>query len=143
MTDTFPLMIPGGAVAGTREVRAAFDGALIALVETGGEEAVETALASAYAKFRNRDSWLSPAERIGILERTANIIESRAEELALAAATEGGKPLVDSRIEIGRGIDGIRNCIEVIRTEGGKEIPMGLNAGSAGRMAFSGGWTAG
>ena len=36
-------------------------------------------------------------------------MEERAEELALEAAREGGKPLMDSRVEVGRAIDGIRS----------------------------------
>ena len=130
-------MIPGGLAAGTRDVHAAYDGSLIAQVETGGAAAVETALATAFAKYRDRDSWLTSAQRIAILERTAGIIQSRAEELAVGAAREGGKPLIDSRVEIARGIDGVRNSIEVMRTEGGKEIPMGINAASLGRVAFT------
>ena len=61
----------------------------------------------------------------------------RAEELALEAAREGGKPLMDSRVEVARAIDGLKNCIEVMRTEAGVEIPMDLNAASSGHMAFT------
>ena len=48
-----------------------------------------------------------------ILEKTASIMSERAEELAVEAAREGGKPLIDSRAEVARAIDGVRNCIEV------------------------------
>ena len=61
----------------------------------------------------------------------------RAEELALEAAREGGKPLIDSRVEAARAIDSIKICIETLRTEGGGEIPMNVNAASLGRMAFT------
>ena len=62
---------------------------------------------------------------------------SQAEELAVEAAREGGKPLIDSRVEVARAIDGVRNCIECIRADSGHEIPMNLNAGSAQRLAFT------
>jgi acyl-CoA reductase-like NAD-dependent aldehyde dehydrogenase len=64
-------------------------------------------------------------------------MEERAEELALGAAREGGKPLADSRVEVRRAIDGVRSCREVLRTEGGHVIPMDLNAASANRIAFT------
>ena len=50
--------------------------------------------------------------------------------LAVEAAREGGKPLIDSRVEVTRAIDSIRICIETMRTQGGREIPMHLNAAS-------------
>ncbi|MFQ5760185.1 MAG: aldehyde dehydrogenase family protein, partial [Acidiferrobacterales bacterium] len=60
-----------------------------------------------------------------------------AEELAIEAAREGGKPLIDSRVEAARAIDSVKICIETLRTEGGTEIPMNVNAASLGRMAFT------
>ena len=61
----------------------------------------------------------------------------RAEELAVEAAREGGKPLTDSRVEVARAIDGVKSCIEFLRTESGREIPMSLNVASEGRLAFT------
>jgi acyl-CoA reductase-like NAD-dependent aldehyde dehydrogenase len=66
-----------------------------------------------------------------------DIMGSRAEFLAVEAAREGGKPLVDSRIEVARAMDSIRICIETMRIAGGREIPMNLNAASKGRLAVT------
>jgi acyl-CoA reductase-like NAD-dependent aldehyde dehydrogenase len=55
----------------------------------------------------------------------------------LEAAREGGKPLVDSRIEADRAIDGMKLCVQHLRAQAGSEIPMNLNAASAGRLAFT------
>ena len=68
---------------------------------------MEQALAKAYALFRDRDAWLPPARRIEILRKAARLMEERAEALALEAAREGGKPLIDSRVEVARAIDGV------------------------------------
>ena len=138
MTQHYPLMY-AGAVSNSAdlEVRAPYDGSLIATVATADAEAAETAMTTAHGLFRDRDAWLSPGRRIEILERAAQIIESRAEELALEAAREGGKPLIDSRIEVARAIDGVKLCVEGLRTQHGTEIPMDLNAASAGRLAFT------
>ena len=95
------------------------------------------ALTTAYALFRDRDAWLSPGRRTEILERAATIMHERAETLAVEAAREGGKPLIDSLVEVARAIDGVKLCIEALRTQAGGEIPMNLNAASANRIAFT------
>ena len=138
MPEHFPLMVPG-ATPDSRpmEVRAPYDRSLIATVERGGPQAVEKALDTAYRLFRDRDGWLSPARRIEILRRAAAIMQERREELAVEAAREGGKPLVDSRVEVDRAVDGVHECVEFVRTQHGEEIPMGLNAASANRLAFT------
>ncbi len=119
------------------EVTAPFDGASIANIPRMNAAQIETALASAYALYRNRDAWIPKAKRIEILRNAAKIISGRAEELAQQAAREGGKPLIDSRVEIARAIDGIEVCIETMRTHAGDVIPMGVNAASAGHLAFT------
>ncbi|MGK2872752.1 MAG: aldehyde dehydrogenase family protein [Alphaproteobacteria bacterium] len=119
------------------EVTAPFDGASIANIPRMNAAQIETALASAYALYRDRDAWIPKAKRIEILRNAAKIISGRAEELAQQAAREGGKPLIDSRVEIARAIDGIEVCIETMRTHAGDVIPMGVNAASAGHLAFT------
>ena len=131
-------MVPGAAASGARkEVHAPYDGALLGTVDVADAKAVETALATAYGLHRDRSKWLAPAKRIEILRRLAAIMASQAEALALAAAREGGKPLIDSRGEILRAIDGVTSCAEVLRTEAGHVIPMNINPPSAGRTAFT------
>ncbi len=137
MTDHFPLMVPGATPDGKIEVTAPYDGSSIATVDTGGSYAVETALATAYALYNDRNNWLPAEQRIQVLAKTADIMQSRFDELAIEAAREGGKPLVDSKIEVARAIDGIRNCIEVLRTSHGEEIPMQKNVASMNRLAFT------
>jgi acyl-CoA reductase-like NAD-dependent aldehyde dehydrogenase len=65
------------------------------------------------------------------------LLKSHQEELAVEAAREGGKPLIDSRIETARAVDSIRVCIETMRTEYGRGIPMNLNAASKNRLAVT------
>jgi acyl-CoA reductase-like NAD-dependent aldehyde dehydrogenase len=138
MSEHFPLMVPGAEPSGEpREIEAPFDRSVIATVDQGNADAVECALHSAASLFENRDAWLSPARRIEILNETATIMTSRREDLAVEAAREGGKPLMDSLVEVDRAIDSVRLCVETLRTQGGGEIPMNLNAGSAGRLAYT------
>jgi len=137
MTNHFQLMVP---CATTKDdalnVLAPYDGALIATVDTADHQSVELALATADSLFQNRDHWLPAEQRIEILEKTAAIMHERADKLAIGAAHEGGKPLVDSIVEVARAIDGVKLCVETLRTESGREIPMNLNAASSKRLAY-------
>ncbi len=136
--EHFPLMVPGATPAGQHaQVQAPYDRARIATVEQADAGGTDRALATAHTLFRNRDAWLPPARRIEILERTAGIMTSRRETLALEAAREGGKPLMDSRVEADRAIEGVKLCVETLRTQAGTEIPMNLSAASASRAAFT------
>ncbi len=138
MTPNFPMLVPGATSNdGELEVRAPYDGSVIAKVTTADNAAIDRALTNASSLFEDRDRWLKPRQRIDILSKTAAIMTERAEELALEAAREGGKPLTDSTVEVARAIDGVKSCIEFLRTEGGEEIPMNLNTASEGRVAFT------
>ena len=138
MSEHHPMLLAQPVEAsGRMEVRAPFDGAVLGSVDVGGVPAVESALAVAYALFRDRDRWLPPAERIRVLRETARLMAERAEQLALVAAREGGKPLLDSRVEVARAIDGVLNCAELLRSGAGHVIPMNINAASADRVAFT------
>jgi acyl-CoA reductase-like NAD-dependent aldehyde dehydrogenase len=138
MPDPFPLLVPGAIPdAELADVHAPYDGSLIATVERGGPQVVEKALDTAYRLFRDRDAWLGAAQRTDILRGAAVIMQERRDELAVEAAREGGKPLVDSLVEVDRAIDGVHECVELLRTQHGEEIPMGLNAASTGRLAFT------
>jgi acyl-CoA reductase-like NAD-dependent aldehyde dehydrogenase len=119
------------------EVRSPYDGTRVGSVPLTGADGVERALDTAYRLFRDRRGWLPPQRRIEILSATASLMERDSEDLALQAAREGGKPLVDSRVEVARAIDGVRNCCELLRSEAGHVVPMKVNAASAGRVAFT------
>ncbi|MFQ5354931.1 MAG: aldehyde dehydrogenase family protein [Mariprofundaceae bacterium] len=138
MPDHYPLMIPNAASSATTlEVTNPYDGNLIATLDTADAEAAGLAMNTASALYNDRNNWLPITRRIEVLNKAAVLMDGRAEELALLIACEGGKPLVDARIEVARAIDGIRLCIEAIRTQSGNMIPMDLNAASAGRLAFT------
>ena len=137
-TLDFPLLVAGDAEpAGSLDVRSPYDGALLGRVATGGVDHVEHGLSEAHATFRDRDGWLPVPKRISILKRAAELMEDRAEDLALLAASEGGKPLLDSRVEVTRAIDGVRLCVEALRGEAGTGIALGTTPASAGRQAFT------
>ncbi len=138
MSVDFPLMVPGAVSASEpKTVTAPYDGAAIATVASGDSSVVETALATADRLYKDRNGWLPVYKRVEVLEKTQGIMASRAEELALEAAREGGKPLIDSRVEVARAIDGVKLCIEALRNQHGTEIPMNVTAAAANRIAFT------
>jgi acyl-CoA reductase-like NAD-dependent aldehyde dehydrogenase len=134
----FKLMVPGGVTTGAvLTITAPFDFQQIATAELAGADTVELALATAHRLYRQKDGWLPLPERLSILEKAAELMQEEFDSLAMEAAEEGGKPLVDSRVEVARAIDGLKLCIETMRTDGGQLIPMGANPASSGKLAFT------
>lgn len=123
--------------AGSLAVRSPFDERELARVALADMGHVEHALAAAHAYHRDRDGWLSVPERIAILERSAEIMSGKIDELTLLAAREGGKPYTDSRVEVIRAIDGVKLCIESLRADAGAVIPIATTQATAGRVAFT------
>ena len=119
------------------KVNRPFDGQLIEEIPMVGKESVEAALAKAHDLFLNRDAWLSKHERIAILERTAQLMKERVDSLTAIAAEEGGKPWVDSEVEVKRAINGVQLAIEHLGSLAGEEIPMGMTPSSVNRLAFT------
>jgi acyl-CoA reductase-like NAD-dependent aldehyde dehydrogenase len=96
---------------------------------------VENALSTASARYHDRKKWLPKHERIAILNRLADLLTSRFDDFLTTAISEGGKPHVDSVVEVQRAIQGIRNAVTQLEVMHGEEIPMGLTAGTANRWA--------
>jgi acyl-CoA reductase-like NAD-dependent aldehyde dehydrogenase len=116
------------------EVVSPFSGQPLATVEKADKEDVELALATAHAQYSNRDTWLSVPERISILEKAMAMMSEQFDELAKGAAAEGGKPLIDSRVEMTRCIDSIRICTDALRSDSPKQVPMSINGSSQHRL---------
>lgn len=137
MSENYPVLIPGAADAGSLTVTSPYDLKAIGSAGIANKDAIELALTTADKLYRYRKAWLTGAQRIAILEKTALLMQQKFEYLATESAREGGKPLIDSRVEVARAIDGVKNCAELLRSETGKEIAMGINAASANRLAFT------
>ena len=74
---------------------------------------------------------------MGILERFEKLLDSNRERLINQALAEGGKPLVDTQVEMNRAINGVKVARETVPHLLGREIPMGLNAASMNRLAYT------
>jgi len=120
------------------DVTSPFDGKLIQTIRTNTSDDAEQMLASAQALYKNRDGWLEHHERIAILKRLAQLVEAEADSFAMLIAKEGGKPLMDARIEVTRAVDGIHLAAkELSHVMRGAEVPMGHTVAAQDRTAFT------
>ena len=121
----------------TIEVTSPFDGRVVGTVPYGSVAEVETALQLARNTFDDHKNALPTYKRVEILENVVKIMSSQIDELTKLCASEGGKPWVDSQVEVHRAINGVKLAIEALGAREGKQIAMGHTASSANRMAYT------
>ena len=121
----------------TIEVTSPFDGKVVGNVKFSTFEEVEEAIDLAHKTFLDTANWLPRYKRVEILENVMKIMSAQVEELTILCASEGGKPYIDSKVEIQRAINGIKIAIEHLSVYEGKEIAMGHTISSANRMAYT------
>ncbi len=80
---------------------------------------------------------LGTFERVQILQRMADGMAERQEEIAQIIAQEAGKPIRDARVESARGVFTLQIAIEEAKRIGGELIPLDLMASSAGRFGIT------
>ena len=108
-------------------------GAIIREVDTDSRDDALGKLDVARKRFANRKSHLALHERIDILERLHRIMEREEPALAVLISEEGGKPLLDARVEASRAKACVRIAINAISQEPGRVISLGRQSASAGR----------
>lgn len=119
------------------KVLSPYDQSLIKEIKLDKKVAVESALFRANAIFQDRSNWLPPYKRIEILENAVQLMKERRLHLIEIAAKEGGKPYIDSVVEVDRAINGVKLAIEGISAIKGTQVPMGLTQSSEGRIAYT------
>jgi len=121
----------------TLSVTSPFDQSLIKKLPLETSEEMTAKLDQAYDLFNDRSKWLPTYRRIEILEKIAQLMEERSEEIIKTSALEGGKPWSDTKAEMDRAINGVKLSIEQLSHHKGEEVPMGQTKASVGRMAFT------
>jgi len=121
----------------TLKIFSPFDRSLLAELPLNNANDLENALCTADDLFRDPTRWLPAHERIAILEKTASFMEQSLDELTRQAAMEGGKPWVDSKVEVLRAINGVKLAAQEISRITGEQIPMGLTPTSDNRLAYT------
>ncbi len=119
------------------QVTRPFDGSVIKEIPLHNAGDVESALHLAHGLFKDQTRWLPAWQRIAILEKVVQIMNGQSDELIRLAAEEGGKPLMDSRVEVLRAINGVKLAIEHIAQIKGEQVPMGQTESSVNRLAFT------
>ena len=114
-----------------------FDRSLLAELPLNNATDLENALSTAEALFHDRSRWLPAHKRIAILEKAAAFMEQSLDEFTRQAAMEGGKPWVDSKVEVFRAINGVKLAAQEIGRIAGEQIPMGLTPTSDNRLAYT------
>jgi acyl-CoA reductase-like NAD-dependent aldehyde dehydrogenase len=133
----FTITNRNGKTMSSKQVTNPYDQSLIGEVPIASLAQVQEAIAIAHNVFLDRDNWLPAWRRVEILERVVDIMSGQVEELTQLAASEGGKPYMDSKVEVMRAINGVKLAIEYIPQIKGEQIPMGHTASSANRLAFT------
>jgi acyl-CoA reductase-like NAD-dependent aldehyde dehydrogenase len=119
------------------EVTSPFDGSVVGTVPFKTYEEVEAAINLAETTFLDHKNSIPKHKRVEILENVVNIMSSQIDELTKLCASEGGKPWIDSQVEVNRAINGVKLAIEALGSYEGKQIAMGHNAASANRLAYT------
>ena len=95
-------------------VTSPFNGDVLNTIPMQNLDDANAMLASANALFRNKTAWLAHHERAAILKKLASLVEDEGEQFALLIAQEGGKPIMDARVEVARAIGGILLAVKKV-----------------------------
>jgi acyl-CoA reductase-like NAD-dependent aldehyde dehydrogenase len=117
------------------EIRAPYDGSVIARVVQGRHEHAEGAIAAAVKAFGTTRR-LPAFERQRVLRRIAASIQERKEEFARTLAQEAGKPIKAARIEVDRAIFTFNVAAEESTRIYGEFLPLDWQEFTAGRWGI-------
>lgn len=117
-------------------LHAPYSGERIAEVAEAGEADVAEAIAAAQAAAPVMAA-LPAHRRAAILERVADSLERRREELARLLALEAAKPLKTARGEIDRTVQTYRFAAAEAKSIHGETVPLDAALGGEGRIAFT------
>jgi len=137
MTATRGLPVAGERLTGREvlEVRAPYDGALLATVPACTADDVHRAVAVAHAAHRSGP--LPAWRRAEILDTAARLLAERREELARTIALEAAKPIRTARVEAERAVSTFQFAAAEARTLTGEMVPLDASAAGEGRLGFA------
>lgn len=123
------------AVSGLVAVRNPYDGTLISEVESANADQVPALMQRARLGAA-ASRGLPRHRRAAILEKTAQLVESRSEDFARLIVHEAGKTIVQARKETARCVNTLKLSAEEARRNAGEVIPFGAYAGSEARQGW-------
>ncbi len=114
------------------EVKAPYDETLIGRVPKGDAALVEKATAAAAGAFAEAEF---PAhERAALLDRAAELVGEREDDLTMTIAAEAGKPVKTARVEAQRCVSTLQFSAVAARTLTGHTVPMEAGSPGVGKL---------
>src|SRR6478672_7663124 len=114
------------------EVASPYDGSPVGRVASGDEALVGRAVEAAHEAFESAD--FPQHERAATLDRAAELVGERVEELALTIAAEAGKPIKTATVEAERCVSTLEfSAVEARKLTGGT-VPMDAAPAGAGKL---------
>lgn len=118
------------------EVVSPYSREVVGTIPEATPEQVEAALAAA-VKAAAVMAKLTAHERCQIMLRAADLLAAQAEDFARTITLEEGKPMFESRAEVGRTPDLLRLCAFEGSQLRGETLPMDAQSGAQGKMGFT------
>jgi glyceraldehyde-3-phosphate dehydrogenase (NADP+) len=122
--------------AETEPIEQPYSGELVDRVPAATVEDVEQALTAAVAGARAMAE-LTAWERSEILNRAADLLAARHEDLARTISLEEGKPLAEARLEVGRSPELLRLCAFEGTQLRGETLPLDAASNGAGKFGLT------
>jgi acyl-CoA reductase-like NAD-dependent aldehyde dehydrogenase len=114
------------------EVESPYDGTVVGRVAQGDAQLVDRCAIAARVAFES--GGFPQHERAAVLDRAAELVGERIEELALTIAAEAGKPLKTAQVEAERCVDTLTfSAVEARKLTGGT-VPMEASTAGAGKL---------
>ncbi|HEX2360346.1 MAG TPA: aldehyde dehydrogenase family protein [Solirubrobacterales bacterium] len=116
------------------EVKSPYDGTVVGRVPKADASVVETAVAA--ASEASSQAGFPQYARAEVLDRAAQIVSERVEDLAITIAAEAGKPIKTARIEAQRCVGTLTFSAVEARKLTGEMVPMEAGAAGEGKLGL-------
>src|SRR5688572_20292929 len=114
------------------EVASPYDGSIVARVAQGDAALVNKAIEAAQEAFQSAE--FPQHERAAVLDRAAQLVGERVEELAQTIAAEAGKPIKTATVEAQRCVDTLTFSATEARKLTGGTVPMAASPAGVGKL---------
>jgi acyl-CoA reductase-like NAD-dependent aldehyde dehydrogenase len=117
------------------EVYAPYDGTLIGRVPKADAALVDKAVEAAAGAFGKDD--FPQYARAAMLDRAAELVAEREDDLTMTIAAEAGKPVKNARVEAKRCVSTMQFSAVAARTLTGHTVPMEAGAAGEGKLGIA------
>jgi len=114
------------------EVASPYDGSVVARVAQGDAALANKAIEAAHEVYESVE--FPQYERAAVLDRAAELVTERVEDLAQAIASEAGKPIKTATVEAQRCVDTLTFSATEARKLTGGTVPMEASAAGKGKL---------